>query len=176
MNDVLNFVRVDTGHVHYDIGDVDLGVVLADVETLVAPQFLAKGLVYELVPPVPGTTVRADPEKVQQILVNLLSNALKFTPTGGRVRIECRDGTSQMTIRVADTGRGIPAEQHAAIFEPFVQVDRALTRETEGSGLGLAISRQLAVAMSGDLTVESDLGSGSVFSLTLPRGEILPDA
>ena len=176
VNDVLNFVRVDTGHVHYDIGDVDLGVVLADVETLVAPQFLAKGLVYELVPPVPGTTVRADPEKVQQILVNLLSNALKFTPTGGRVRIECRDGTSQMTIRVADTGRGIPAEQHAAIFEPFVQVDRALTRETEGSGLGLAISRQLAVAMSGDLTVESDLGSGSVFSLTLPRGEILPDA
>ncbi|HEX8848938.1 MAG TPA: ATP-binding protein [Gemmatimonadaceae bacterium] len=176
VNDVLNFARIDTGHLQYDIRDADLGMVLAEVETLVAPQFLAKGLVYELAAPPAGTLVSADPEKVQQILVNLLSNALKFTASGGRVRVECAEADHQVAIRVIDTGRGIPEEQHRAIFEPFVQVDRALTRESEGTGLGLAISRQLAVAMRGDLTVESAVGAGSVFTLVLPRGGVLPDA
>jgi signal transduction histidine kinase len=80
---------------------------------------------------------------------------------------------SVVAITVSDTGRGIPADKLEAIFEPFVQVERTLTRETEGSGLGLAISRSLARAMSGDLTVTSEVGTGSTFTLTLPRGDAL---
>ena len=176
VNDVLNFARLDTGYLHYDIRSVELAPLLGEVETMIAPQLLAKGLVYELAPPAPGTTVHADPEKLQQILLNLLSNALKFTPRGGRVRIDCDASRERVAISVSDTGRGIPREQHEAIFEPFVQVDRSLTRETEGSGLGLAISRQLAVAMEGDLSVRSDIGAGSTFTLTLPLGDPLPGA
>ncbi|NUQ21659.1 MAG: response regulator [Gemmatimonadaceae bacterium] len=176
VNDVLNFARLDTGHLHYDIRSVDLEPLLHEVETMIAPQLTAKGLIYELSPLEPGTTVRADPEKLQQILLNLLSNALKFTSTGGHVRIACARSDTHVAISVSDTGRGIAEDQHKAIFEPFVQVDRSLTRESEGSGLGLAISRELAIAMQGDLSVSSELGAGSVFTLTLPAGGVLPDA
>ncbi|HEX2778263.1 MAG TPA: ATP-binding protein [Gemmatimonadaceae bacterium] len=176
VNDVLNFARLDTGHLQYDIQPVDVAATLGEVEALVAPQFLAKELRYELtVPPVPVFAL-ADPEKLQQIVVNLLSNALKFTAAGGRVRIGCEPRGDRVAVSVADTGRGIPEDQLEAIFEPFVQVDRSLTRESEGSGLGLAISRQLALAMHGDLTVRSEIGVGSEFTLTLPRSQGLATA
>jgi signal transduction histidine kinase len=117
--------------------------------------------------------VVADPEKLQQIIVNLLSNAVKFTPRDGRITVACMAHATTVSISVRDTGRGIPPDKLEAIFEPFVQVERALTRETEGSGLGLAISRQLARAMNGELAVASEPGAGSTFTLTLPRGDLL---
>jgi signal transduction histidine kinase len=137
------------------------------VEMLVAPQLRAKGLVFTTTCH-PGLTVRADPERVQQILVNLLSNAVKFTDAGGAVDL-CCDSTAEMaSIRVRDTGVGIPPDKLENIFEPFVQVDQRLTRSHDGVGLGLAISRDLARGMGGDLTAESTLGAGSRFTLTLP--------
>jgi len=173
VNDVLNFARLDSGYLQYEIMDVPLAETLGEVEALVAPQLQAKGLAYQLALPPKSLTVVADREKLQQIVVNLLSNALKFTAPGGRIDVGCAAHDSVVAITVSDTGRGIPADKFEAIFEPFVQVERALTRETEGSGLGLAISRSLARAMSGDLTVASDLGAGSTFTLTLPRGDAL---
>jgi signal transduction histidine kinase len=118
----------------------------------------------------PGTTARADREKVQQIVINLLSNALKFTPVGGRVRLDARPVAepARVRLRVADTGIGIPPEKQASVFDPFVQVDMSRTRRSEGSGLGLAISRDLARGMGGDLEVESTVGEGSTFTLWLP--------
>ena len=127
-----------------------------------------------MVPAPAGAAAVADPEKLQQILLNLLSNALKFTTSGGLVRLECALDGDRAAIAVADTGRGIPGDRLEDIFEPFVQVDRGLTRESDGTGLGLAISRQLALAMGGDLTVVSRLGEGSTFTLTLPRARHLP--
>jgi signal transduction histidine kinase len=115
--------------------------------------------------------------------VNLLSNATKFTPPGGHIRITCdqvQDGQgatqlpgpgSFLRVTVEDTGIGIPSEKLQSIFEPFYQVDAGHTREISGTGLGLAISRNLARLMGGDLTVESGLGTGSRFSLWLPGGE-----
>ena len=173
VNDVLNFARLDSGYLQYDITDVPLGETLAEVEALVAPQLQAKGIAYELALPPRSLTVVADREKLQQIVVNLLSNALKFTAPGGRIDVECDAPGSMVSITVRDTGRGVPDDKLEAIFEPFVQVERALTRETEGSGLGLAISRSLARAMNGDLTVASEVGIGSTFTLTLPRGDTL---
>jgi signal transduction histidine kinase/DNA-binding response OmpR family regulator len=173
VNDVLNFARLDSGYLEYDIAAIPAADALAGVEALIAPQLQAKGLAYEVTLPPRTLTVVADPEKLQQIIVNLLSNAVKFTPRDGRITVACMAHATTVSISVRDTGRGIPPDKLEAIFEPFVQVERALTRETEGSGLGLAISRQLARAMNGELAVASEPGAGSTFTLTLPRGDLL---
>jgi signal transduction histidine kinase len=169
INEVLNYTRLETGAVHYELTDVPVDEILATVEPLVRPQLRAKGLAYVSGGCDPALRVRADPEKLQQILLNLLSNAIKFTRTGGRVEISCEAEEREVAIHVADTGRGIPADKLQAVFEPFVQVDARLTRTEEGAGLGLAISRDLARGMGGDLTVESEPGVGSSFRLTLLR-------
>jgi signal transduction histidine kinase len=113
--------------------------------------------------------VRTDPDKLRQILVNLLSNSVKFTAPGGRVTVCCSERGDFVAIDVEDTGKGIPADKLDAVFEPFVQLDNGLTRTTEGTGLGLAISRGLARGMGADITVRSEIDAGSVFTLTLPR-------
>jgi signal transduction histidine kinase len=100
-----------------------------------------------------------------------VSNAVKFTQPGGSVIVHAqRAEQAAVTIRVTDTGIGIPADKLDVVFDPFMQVDARLTREQAGAGLGLAISRDLARGMGGDLTVESRLGQGSTFILTLPQG------
>jgi signal transduction histidine kinase len=174
INQVLNYVRLETGAVRYQIADVPVTEAVAAVEPLVAPQLRAKGLTYanrldEAGPDAEPLTVRADREKLQQVLLNLLSNAVKFTRGGGRVEVSGDAAGTAVAIRVSDTGRGIPAEKLGTVFEPFMQVDARLTRTEEGTGLGLAISRDLARGMGGDLTADSVLGVGSTFTLTLPR-------
>jgi signal transduction histidine kinase len=113
--------------------------------------------------------VRADAEKLQQILLNLLTNASKFTPAGGKVKMWCDTLPERVNITVSDTGRGIPPEQVERIFEAFVQVDARLTRTEEGVGLGLAISRDLARGMNGEISLVSEVGKGSAFTVTIPR-------
>ncbi|GLC23789.1 hypothetical protein rosag_03020 [Roseisolibacter agri] len=177
VTDILNFTRIDAGQIEFRPADVELATVVTELESLIGPQLAAKGIAFDHDACGPDTpdqphVVRADPEKLRQILLNLLSNAVKFTESGGRVAIACAtDGDAKVTrVRVSDTGRGIPPEEHERIFEPFVQVDRHRTHESQqGVGLGLAISRELARGMGGDLTVESTAGAGSTFTLTLPR-------
>lgn len=166
---VLNYARVEAGSLHYDIETVVLRDALSLVETLVTPQVRARDLTLSVGVCDPNTKLRADREKVNQILLNLLSNAVKFTPPGGRIDVDCGATRGVIHIRVSDTGSGIPADKLEHIFEPFIQVESALTRTKDGVGLGLAISRDLARAMGGDLTVESTMGKGSRFELTLPR-------
>jgi PAS domain S-box-containing protein len=169
INEVLNYARIETGNVSYELADVPVRDALAAAESLVAPQARAKrhALVVADVPP--ALAVRADPEKLRQILVNLLSNAVKFTDGGGRLEISCAEAGDRVLISVVDSGIGIPAGKLEAIFDPFVQVRSDLTRPHDGTGLGLAISRDLARGMGGDLTAESTPGAGSAFTLALPR-------
>ena len=108
-----------------------------------------------------------DQDKVQQILMNLLSNAVKFTPAGS-ITITAQQHDGEITIAVADTGIGIPAEALEHIFEEFRQVDSSTTRQYGGTGLGLSISRRLAQLLGGDITVQSTVGVGSTFTVTLP--------
>jgi signal transduction histidine kinase len=169
INEVLNYAKLETGTVHYEVSDVPLREAMASAESLVAPQARAKGLTLAVAECPRGLAVRADGEKLRQVLANLLSNAVKFTDAGGRVEISCAADGERVSIAVADTGIGIPPDKLTAIFDPFVQVRSDLTRLHEGTGLGLAISRDLARGMGGDLTVESTPGAGSVFTLTLPR-------
>jgi PAS domain S-box-containing protein len=168
ITDLLNFSRIEAGQLSYDIQRVPLGEVLEGVLAMVEPQLLAKELTLEADPIEKPVTALADRSKVEQILINLLSNALKFTEPGGRITVSYFAERDQVGAVVRDTGIGIPDDRLEDIFEPFVQVGRSLTSAHEGTGLGLAISRDLARGMGGDLTVDSVLGEGSAFRLTLP--------
>jgi PAS domain S-box-containing protein len=167
INEVLNYAKLETGTVQYEVLDVPVRAAITAAESLVAPQARAKGLALVVADCPPELAARADPEKLRQILVNLLSNAVKFTEKGGRIEISCTPRDGHVVISVADTGIGIPADKLGAIFDPFVQVRADLTRTQEGTGLGLAISRDLARGMGGDLGVRSTPGAGSAFLLTL---------
>ena len=169
INDVLNFAKIDAGHVDIEVGPVPVHETLAALEALVAPQVRAKRLTYDYVPCTPDVSVDADAEKVRQILLNLLSNAIKFSEPEGSITVRCDVETRLVRLRVIDTGVGIPSDKLDRIFEPFVQLQPGRTRTHEGTGLGLAISRDLARAMHGEITVESAVGAGSTFTLTLPR-------
>ena len=169
INDILNYARLEAGKVELHLSTVTLGDALSEMEALVAPQLEVKGVAYEYRACDPRIRVRADREKLDQILLNLVGNAVKFTDAGGRITLRCAASDGRAQVIVTDTGRGIPRGKLDAIFDPFVQVDRHLTPERQqGVGLGLAISRDLARAMDGDITVQSDAGKGATFVLTLP--------
>lgn len=167
INDVLNLSRIEAGRVDYRIEDVVMATVIAATVPMIEPQAAAKNLRIERTVPA-GTHASGDLEKVQQILINLLNNALKFTDPGGSIHISTGNlPDSRVFLSVTDTGAGIPANMLDRIFEPFVQVDSSHSRAAEGTGLGLAISRDLARGMGGNLTAESTPGKGSTFTLTL---------
>jgi signal transduction histidine kinase/limonene-1,2-epoxide hydrolase len=169
ITEILNFVRVGSGRVSYAVTDVKARDAIQHTIELIEPLFGQKGIVFDGVTGDSSIVARADPERVTQILINLLSNAIKFTQPGGHVSAECAATADTVTLRVSDTGIGIAAEKHEAIFEPFIQLKESLTDREGGVGLGLAISRDLARAMNGDLTVESAEGKGARFTLSLPR-------
>jgi PAS domain S-box-containing protein len=171
INEVLNYARVESGALTYDVEDIPLPAVLATAEAMVRPQVNAKGLTLTIAPPDCEVTARADREKLQQVLLNLLSNAVKFTPSGGSIELSCAEAEERVAVRVRDTGIGIAPEKLESVFEPFVQIGRALNAPAEGAGLGLAISRDLARGMGGDLVAQSEPGVGSTFTVLLPRGE-----
>jgi PAS domain S-box-containing protein len=168
INEVLDYARIEAGSVHYEITDVQPQAVLAAVADLVEPQAHARDISLVIQEAAQDAAVRADAEKLKQILVNLLGNAIKFTERGGRVDAGYEAEAGFVHIFVRDSGVGIPGDTLERIFEPFVQGQGALTRTEQGTGLGLAISRDLAHGMGGTLTVVSEPGQGSTFTLVLP--------
>lgn len=167
INDVLSFAKINTGKIALDIREVDTGRVLANVDSFLRPQAEAKGISFNVTNK--GGTAEADVDRLQQILLNLVGNAVKFTDAGGRIDINVEAKGDHIFFRVSDTGCGIPAEKLDSIFDPFVQLRRDPSHGSQaGVGLGLAISRELARAMGGDIFVNSELGKGSQFELGLP--------
>src|SRR6202158_2464390 len=168
INDVLTIARLE-GARPLELISIGVNPVLAEVEGLCVLQAKANGLTLTVTPCEHEIFATADAERFQQILLNLITNAIKFTAKGGTINVTCDDATGVVRVRVKDTGVGVRLLDIERVFEPFVQVDRHLTTETQqGVGLGLSISRELARAMSGDLTLESAEGVGSTFTLTLP--------
>ena len=167
INDVLNLSRIEAGRVDYVREEIDVARLLEDVIPMIEPQLNTAGLT-AMTRVTPGLQAMADREKVQQIVINLLTNAVKFTPAGGSIRVEGRRAGDHVEIRVSDTGIGIPADKLVSVFEPFVQVEMEHAKRREGSGLGLAISRDLARGMGGNLAVSSEINAGSTFTLALP--------
>jgi signal transduction histidine kinase len=170
IQDVLSFAKIEAGKVDLRLEVVSAKTVLDQVASLVIPQVEDARLRLSVETCSPDLAVYADPERVHQILLNLLANAIKFTPTGGAIDVSCTVEDQRLLIHVHDTGGGIPQDKLDSIFEPFVQLERNNARGRAGAGLGLAISRDLAAAMHGALEVESEVGRGSTFTLTLPRG------
>jgi PAS domain S-box-containing protein len=171
VSDVLSFAKLGAGRIELRMEPISVRNLVGSVVDMIRPQLGEKQLSLICAPVAPDMKVVADMDKLQQILVNLLANALKFTPAGGHIAIDTGGEDARVSISVADTGIGIPEDQLERIFEPFAQARSALVAADAGVGLGLAISRQLARAMDGDLTVRSTLGSGSTFTLTLPRSQ-----
>jgi signal transduction histidine kinase len=168
ISNVLDLARIEERTVLYDLTPVLAADALAEIEALVAPQAAQKGVRLEIERARIDVRVMADADKLRQILLNLLSNAIRHTPPEGRITVSVESSPGIVTIRVADTGPGIPPERMATIFEPFVQLDRSLSSQREGLGLGLSISRSLAEGMRGSLSADPKASVGAAFNLTLP--------
>ncbi|MEZ4236203.1 MAG: response regulator [Myxococcota bacterium] len=178
INDVLDLSKIEAGKLALVAEEIDVGALVAELRQAVAPLVPARRntLLIEVhgdVPPLLG-----DPMRVRQVLLNLLSNALKFTE-GGTVRLDVRcEEQRSLVFAVRDTGIGIGKEQFARLFRPFVQADDSTSRRYGGTGLGLALSQRLAQMMEGEITVRSEVGEGSTFTFSLPlrsaRAEVLP--
>ena len=169
INDLLNFSRIEAGRVVYDMAAVPVAEVIESVKPMVTPQANSKDISLDFEPNKVPAVARADRAKLEQIMLNLLTNAVKFTPSGGRITVSYHQNADSVEVEVRDTGIGIPSEKLDVIFEPFVQVGRSLSTPHEGAGLGLAISRDLARAMGGDISAQSEVGKGSTFTLRLAK-------
>jgi signal transduction histidine kinase len=169
VTDVLTVARLERSQVPLRIAPLRVYRVVAEAAELCSLQAAAKGIALNLEVRDDDVTVFADRDRVQQILLNLLTNSLKFTTAGGTVTVTSDSSDATVRLNVADSGRGIATPDLERVFEPFVQLEPHLTRLAEqGAGLGLSISRDLAQAMRGSLTLRSMPGVGSVFTLSLP--------
>ena len=168
LDDLLTVAREQDAQLPLRLEPLSVQAELSEAEATVLPRYVDARvrLVVDACPP--ELLVRADRDRLQRILLNLLTNAAKFTPHGGRVSLGCSVLADRVAIHVTDTGRGIPPEMLDRVFQPFVQVEMGDAGNEHGMGLGLAIGRELARAMGGDLSVESAVGRGSIFTLTLP--------
>jgi signal transduction histidine kinase len=178
VNDVLNLARVESGRAEYSLEAVEVGSVIHAMVAMVEPLLASAQLRCRIVEPSPGLApviVRADRERLQQIVLNLLTNAIKFTPADGLITIDSASvaGSSVARIDICDTGVGIPDDRIDAVFEPFVQLATSLSSRQDGIGLGLTISREFARGMGGDLTIARGVEQGASFRLTLPLAEPL---
>jgi two-component system CheB/CheR fusion protein len=168
IEEILQFARVDAGQESYDIAAIQLADLVEEVRAILLPLAEKQGIEFRVTTDQAPETVRSDPRKLRQILLNLLGNAVKFTEKG---RVELRIDPAEdghLRFHVIDTGKGMVAEEIDHIFEPFWQSDSSLTREAGGSGLGLAISKRYVEMLGGDISVRSAPGSGSAFTVVLP--------
>jgi len=169
INDVLDLAKIEAGRLEIRPEPVRISEAVGEVRRLFEQQMVSKNLEFVVDLPPDELVIRADPQRLLQVLTNLLSNALKFTPERGRIEMRAERGTDHVVIEVRDSGPGIPVDELEKVFESFHQVDGSASRTAGGTGLGLTISRRLARMMGGDLTLESEgPGYGTTARLTLP--------
>jgi len=179
INDILDFSKIEAGKLEIESLEMDLWSQVEEVGSMMALQAAMKALelIVDIAPDVPQT-VLGDPQRIRQCLVNLVGNAIKFTSNGEIViavrRAGEREGTGQVRIEVRDTGIGIAPEARTDLFKPFTQADSSTTRRYGGTGLGLSIVKHLTELMGGEVGLESEVGKGSTFWLTLPLARIEP--
>jgi PAS domain S-box-containing protein len=172
INEVLDLAKIGAGRMDLVIADLDVGQIVERAAQQIMPQATEKGLTMDVRGPADGgqVCVRADETRLTQIIINLVSNAVKFTSEGG-VTVSYDDVDGHIAISVRDTGPGIPADQAERIFEEFYQVDGGLSRASGGTGLGLAFARRFARLMDGDVRVRTEVGKGSTLIVVLPSVE-----
>jgi PAS domain S-box-containing protein len=171
INDILDISKIESGRLGLRRETFDMAAALEEILSSIRSQASAKSIVIETSLSIPPTMF-ADRLRVKQVLFNLLSNALKFTPAGGRIRIEAALRDALIEISVTDTGIGIAKEQHEAVFDKFYQVGSTTKGVREGTGLGLAITKALVEEHGGSIRLESEPGKGSRFTFTIPLEEL----
>jgi signal transduction histidine kinase len=166
INEMLELAKLEAGQMPVRLDEVQLSDVLDAASPMVEPQLIEKNITYkrELEPGTPK--VIGDAERVQQIVINLVANSIRFTPHSGPITVSTRNTGGEVELRVRDTGPGIPADKVDSLFSPFVQLGSP-TEKASGTGLGLAISRELARAMGGELAAIGGAGDGATFILAL---------
>jgi signal transduction histidine kinase len=171
IEDILGFAQVEAGRLSFALQPVPVREALGSIETIVGRDAERRGITIRVGDTDPELCVHADPDKLRQILLNLVTNAMKFTPPEGTVAIiAARDGQSTK-ITVSDTGIGISPEHLSRVFDPFFQVDQGGTRKYPGVGLGLSIVRDAVLAMNGDVRLESEPGKGTKVTVSLPYAD-----
>jgi PAS domain S-box-containing protein len=173
IEDILSFARIEAGRELVRIEDFGLAALLEQASVIIRPLAEKKSLEFTLAGGNARAVMRSDPQKVRQIIINLLANAVKFT-TKGSVRLSARVYDDRVAFEVADTGPGIAREHLDRVFDAFWQVDQRMTRKSGGTGLGLSVARQLARLLGGDVSVRSTIGEGSVFTVDLPLNAPTP--
>ena len=169
INDLLELSRIEAGRLPLDINDIDTTDLIEQVVPVVRPLFDKKGLSLSIEAKEKPPIIRSDVSKVRQVILNLLSNALKFTETGGvTISVNTSPENNEISFAIKDSGIGIPPENRDIIFEQFRQLDGSTSRKFGGTGLGLSISKKLASILEGKLIVDSIVGMGSTFTLTIP--------
>ncbi len=168
INSVLDISNAERGSLELDPQETHLQSIGAYIRGVFAQTASDAGVALSVDVPEDLPAIRADPDKLRQVFINLVSNAVKFTPAGGSVRLHVAAENGGLTCRVIDTGIGIPADQIQTALTPFGQVDSRLARKYEGIGLGLPLSKTIAELHGGTLTVESDLGRGTVITVRIP--------
>jgi PAS domain S-box-containing protein len=178
ITDILDVSKIGAGRIELSLAWVDLRRVCESAVTLVAPSAARKRHVLSLEAPPPGIPLRADERRLKQVLVNLLDNAVKFTPPGGGIAVEAvaDEARGEVRVSIVDSGPGIPPEGRRRLFRPFVQLDSRLAREHEGTGLGLVLADRLVALHGGRVEVESEPGRGSRFTVVLPWEKRDPDS
>ena len=175
INQLLDFAKLEAGHVQLKISHFDVNALVQELSEAMRPlaehrELKLKLTLDEKIPP-----FGADQEKIDTVISNLLSNAMKFTPPGGTIHVETSLQGDRVRVAVTDSGVGIAPKNHALIFERFYQVDGSSSRERAGTGLGMALSKELVEMHGGMIALDSELGKGSTFSITLPLTEVPTD-
>jgi signal transduction histidine kinase len=168
INDILDLAKIEAGKMQVRVTEFNVAEVCEGLAGMFRPLAEKKNIDLRCQMESNLPNLRQDPVKLQQVLSNLLSNAIKFTPEGGRVVLKVESGAGHVVVTVADTGVGIASEDQEHVFEKFRQAGNPLTREHAGTGLGLSIVRELSKLLGGEVTLQSELGRGSTFTLRLP--------
>lgn len=174
IEEILTFSRIEAQQYEVSLASTDVEAIVKDVISLLENQAAVKGLSIDVQLPEQPTLADTDAQRVKQILVNVVGNAIKFTDAGN-VTVKLDTEADWVRIAVTDTGPGIPERYRKTVFEPFVQVDQSYTRRKGGTGLGLPLSRSLAELMGGSLVLENAPGQGATFVVRLPRKKVMPE-
>ncbi|PWK07949.1 ATP-binding protein [Tumebacillus permanentifrigoris] len=170
INDFLDIQRMESGRQSYDMADVEMLPIVQEVMESFTMNYTKHTL--RVVPPAASTFVRGDADKLKQVLVNLIGNAVKYSPEGGEVTVEFRCLPKTLVVIIRDQGLGIPRDALSKLFSKFYRIDNSDRRKIGGTGLGLAICKEIVKAHDGEITVQSELGIGSMFSIHLPRQDV----